>query len=98
MALKEWEISLPDGFILLVRKETFLGKWIGFAVVLVFEGECITRYDNAHGKPHRDVLGKEKGWIRREICSTIELKAAFEYAINDLTTNFKSYHAYFCEN
>ena len=98
MALKEWEIPLPDGFILLIRKETLFGKWIGFAVVLAFEGECITRYDTAHGRPHRDLLGKEKGWIGKEICSTMEMKAAFEYAINDLTAKSKSYYAYFCAN
>ena len=66
---QEWEIPLPEGFIVPVRKETLFGKWIGFAVVLVFEGQCVTRYDTAHERPHRDMLGKEKGWMGREICT-----------------------------
>jgi hypothetical protein len=81
------------------EKKHSSGKWIGFAVVLVFEGQCVTRYDTAHGRPHRDVLGKEKGWMGREICTiNLELKAAFEYAIDDLSANYKSYYAYFCVN
>lgn len=97
MRPKEWEIPLPDGFKILVWKRKFLGKWLDFGVVLIFEGECVTRYDAAHGTPHRDVLGKKSGLIRKEKCSTIALKEAFDHAIRDLTKNFRTYFEFYID-
>ena len=45
---------------MLIRRETLLGKLVDFAVVLVFEEQCITRYGSRHGCVHRDMLGKER--------------------------------------
>ena len=94
MPLKEWEILLPDGFKIFVRRETLLGKWTDFAVILVFN-ECITRYDCSHDYPHRDVLGREAGLIRKEKCWNMTMKEAFGQAILDLESNYKQYHKFF---
>ena len=98
MPLKEWKISLDEGFTMLVRKETFLGVWISFAVVLIYDNECITRFDNAHGFPHRDVLGKNNGWIRKERCLKVVLKEAFEDAIRDTQTHRRAYLDFYLQN
>ena len=65
MPLKDWK-HLPDGFYMLIRRETLLGKLVDFAVVLVFEEQCITRYGSRHGCVHRDMLGKREGLIDRK--------------------------------
>ena len=66
MPFKEWTIELDDARIYISR-HTQAGVVISFAVVLIAwtgdEWECVTRYDCAHGFPHRDVLGKQAGLL-----------------------------------
>jgi hypothetical protein len=57
MPLKRWIQYLPDGFMLYIGKQTYKGRIASFSVALIFEDECITRYDTVHGFAHRDVLG-----------------------------------------
>jgi hypothetical protein len=95
MPLKEWIIHLPDGFDLLIRRDTSSGLLLDFAVVLVFSDECVTRYDCAHGFPHRDVLGKKSGLIRKDICSNVSMKEAFQHAIQDLSANYRAYYEFY---
>ena len=91
MPKKEWIKDLSDGFELYVRQDSLLGIWYGFSVVLIYEDECVTRYDTAHKKAHRDVLGKTKGLIAKEWHENLSLKEAFEYAIDDLSNNYRTY-------
>ena len=95
MALKTWEIPLEDGFRILCRKETFLGRWLDFAVVLVRDGECIARYDSAHGFAHRDILGQKSGLIRKEKCGNLSFKEAFGHGIDDFKANFRVHHEFY---
>lgn len=39
-------------------------------MVLVYEDECITRYDTAHGFANRDVLGRKSGLIEKRSCES----------------------------
>jgi hypothetical protein len=95
MPLKQWIVQLPDGFMLLVRRDTSSGHLIDFAVVLIFNDECVTRYDCAHGFPHRDVLGRKSGLIRKEFCSNMLLKEAFQDAIHDLSANYRAFYEFY---
>ncbi len=98
MPHKDWVKYLAEGFELLVRQDSLFGIWYGFAVVLVFNGECICRYDTAHGAPHKDVLGKRSGLIRKEWCENLPFKEAFAHAIHDLSENYQSYHDFYYAN
>jgi hypothetical protein len=42
------------------------GKIADFAVVLVYDDECISRYDVAHRVAHKDILGKSQSLIEKE--------------------------------
>jgi hypothetical protein len=95
MPLKEWKKPLPDGFMMLVRRDTVLGKIVDFAVVLVHDGECITRYDSSHGFAHRDILGRREGLIKKKIYPNMTFKEAFRHALNDIPSNYREYFAFF---
>lgn len=92
---KEWRIPLEGASYLAVRVVREHGKIVEFAIVLIREGECITRYDSAHERPHRDVLGKKSALIRKEFCENLSKEEAFEYAIFDLKQNREHYIAYY---
>jgi hypothetical protein len=98
MPLKEWRTFPAPGFELLVRRFTRLGRLTEFAVVLVYFGECITRYDNEHDVPHRDVLGKIAGLMRKEWYENKSNGEAFEYALNDLKENCERFRAFYYAN
>ena len=84
-----------EEFELRIRRRTEKGELISFAVVLfaLQEGEWvnISRYDTAHGYPHRDVIGLKEGLRGKLLLSRLNLNEAFEYAIHDLTENAKIY-------
>jgi len=94
MPPKEW-INFKEGFELRVRRNTDGGKMLSFAVVLfaLHEGNWIdiSRYDTAHGYPHRDVLGIKEGLRGKLLMSRFNNNEAFEYAIRDLTENAEIY-------
>jgi hypothetical protein len=92
---KEWRIPLVGDSYLAVYVVRLNRRIINFAVVLIERGECVTRYDCAHGTPHRDVLGKKSVLIRKEVCENMTNEEAFEYAIADLKTNCERYAAYY---
>ena len=98
MPNKDWIIYPSDGYELLVRQNSFLGIWYGFAVILVFNDECVCRYDTAHGIAHKDVLGKKSGLIRKEWCESLTFKEAFSHAIHDLSENYQTYHDFYIAN
>ncbi len=80
---------------LYIGKQTDKGRITSFSVALIFEDECITRYDTAHGFAHRDVLGRKSALIEKRICENLSDRQAFQYAIRDLETNFRAYYAFY---
>jgi hypothetical protein len=95
MPIREWIQHLPDGFEILVRLVNRHGEIEQFSVVLMHDGEDITRYDNAHGAPHRDVMGRKNAFVRKIWCANMTNAEAFEHAINDLSTNYQKYLAFY---
>jgi hypothetical protein len=93
---QEYIKDLPDGFAIYFRVKRVGSEILSFAAALIKEGQCITRYDNAHGFAHRDVLGKRRArTIRRETFPQLTLKQVLEYAENNLTQNYgKHYEEY----
>ncbi|MEX1117299.1 MAG: hypothetical protein WEB60_00755 [Terrimicrobiaceae bacterium] len=98
MPFKEWTIP-GDGITLIVRRNTIGGKVESFAVILVafVDGSWIniTRYDSAHGIPHRDILGKRKGLLEKEWFFGSSNLEVFEYAICDLQSHAQEYVRFF---
>jgi hypothetical protein len=95
MPFRDWFQDLPDGFVLYIGRQTEQGKTTSFSVVLIYDDECITRYDTAHGFAHRDVFGRKSGLIEKVSCESLGNKEAFRYAIYDLKTNFRQYFAFY---
>ncbi len=96
MPSKNW-IKAFEGFALLVDRTTVRGDVVEFRVVLlaILEGDWtdITRYDTAHGIPHRDILGRKQGLRFKRWMDDINANECFEYAIRDCTENAHSYLA-----
>jgi hypothetical protein len=92
---KEWRIPLDGPSYLAVHVVREYGRITGFAVVLIREGVCISRYDCAHEEPHRDVLGKKSALIRKEFCENMSKEEAFQHAISDFKKNCERYIAYY---
>ena len=84
-----------EGFYLRIQRRTESGEIASFAVVLFAdiqdEWVNISRYDTAHGYPHRDVLGKREGLRGKLRMTKLNEKEAFRYAIRDLTENAENY-------
>jgi hypothetical protein len=95
MSLKEWVTELPDGFHIVARRELKRGVIVEFSVVLIFNDQCICRYDTAHGKSHKDILGKKGGLISKEWYETIPKNEVFKHAIQDFKTNYKAHLFFF---
>ena len=98
MPEKEWTVAFGE-FALIVRRTTVRGDMSDFAVVLLahISGEWtnITRYDTAHGTPHRDILGANQGLRFKRWMDDIQFSEAFDYAIRDCTENAEAYLADF---
>jgi hypothetical protein len=94
MPKKEWFIPM-EGFYLRIQRRTESGEIVSFAVVLFAdiqdEWVNISRYDTAHGYPHRDVLGKREGLRGKLRMTKLTKKQVFRYAIRDLTENAENY-------
>ena len=101
MPEKEFKIWLDDGLVLAWR-DSGSGGISSFRVVLLAEidGEihCVARYDTAHGVPHQDILGLKGGLLAKHWFFEYELKAIFEYAVDDLQNNAKQYISFFRSN
>ena len=84
-----------EGFYLRIQRRTESGEIASFAVVLFAdiqdEWVNISRYDTAHGFPHRDVLGKREGLRGKLRMTKLTNKQVFRYAIRDLTENAENY-------
>jgi hypothetical protein len=92
---KDWIKDLPDGFTIYFYLKTFLGQIVSFSVVLLKDGECVTRYDTAHGFVHRDVLGRKNAFLHKEVYNDLTLKEGFRQAKEDLSANYARYYEYY---
>lgn len=93
---KEWIKDLPDGFFIFFRLETYHGEILSFTAALLRDDQCITRYDTAHGFPHRDVLGRKSALtIKKERYDDFTLKEALRHADKDLSANYAAHYAYY---
>jgi len=94
MPTKEW-VNFMGKFQLLIRRRTEKGEIVSFAVVLLtlHKGKWIdiSRYDTAHGYPHRDVLGLKECLRGKLRMAKLNRRQAFHYAIHDLTENAEIY-------
>ena len=94
MPKKEWIVFFRE-FQLLVRRRTENGEVLSFAIVLLAQHKGhwidVSRYDTAHGYPHRDVLGLKEGLRGKLRMVTLNRKQCFRYAIRDLTENAENY-------
>jgi len=95
---KEWIV--PRGkFTLMIRRRTENGEYRSFAVVLFafHAGKLvdISRYDTAHGYPHRDVQGITEGLRGKLPLRSMSFRQAFHYAIRDFEQNAEIYLADF---
>jgi hypothetical protein len=98
LRVKQFEIQLAEGFYLAVEIELLAGQITGFVVRLMKAagpGANICRYDTAHNMPHRDVLGKREGLVRKDWLPGLSLKEALQFAINDLKLNYERYDKIF---
>jgi hypothetical protein len=95
MPIKRWIQFLPDGFDLRIFRQTEHGRLTAFSVVLVYENECITRYDTAHGFAHRDILGRKSALIEKQFCENLINEEAFQHAVHDLKTNYCEHLAFY---
>ena len=101
MPFKEWTIELDEARIYIWR-HTQAGVVISFAVVLIAwtgdEWECVTRYDCAHGFPHRDVLGKQAGLLYKQTFSGFTLEKLLHHAIRDCQKNREKHIEFFASH
>jgi hypothetical protein len=81
----------PERRILVFRSST-KGRYNSFSVVLMVltpEGWVdVSRYDSAHGIPHRDILGRRKGLLQKVWFDDISPKEVFHIGIQ----NFREEH------
>jgi hypothetical protein len=101
MRLKEFEIPLGEGFYIAVEIESFAGQITSFVVRLMKAADPdvnIARYDTAHHVPHRDVLGRTKGLLRKDWLPGMSLKDALRFAINDLRVHYERYNQIYESN
>jgi hypothetical protein len=83
----------------LISRETRAGVVSRFSVVLLYRNECIARYDSAHGRAHRDVVGMVNGWIKSIPCpAEMSYNQAFDLALRDFESNYEKYLATYLEN
>ncbi len=101
MPQRDW-IKTFDGFALLVDRTMVRGLVVRFSVVLLafLDGDWIdiTRYDTAHGIPHRDILGKKQGLRFKRWMNDVQFNQAFDYAIRDCTENAETHLADYLEH
>lgn len=95
MPFRTWDKELPGGFLIRIERTTRGATFVDFAVVLIYGGECIGRYDTAHGFAHQDVLGRRSGLIQKKTDPTLSNREVFQHAIKDFSENFERYLAFY---
>lgn len=93
---RDWIKYLPDGFVIYFYLKTHLGEILSFSAALLKDGECVTRYDNAHGFAHRDALGRESAdTVKKHVFPDLTTKQVLDYANKDLTENYAKHYEYY---
>ena len=102
MPLETYRIWIRDGLFIHIVFLQEGGEVSAFAVVLVAETADglvnVARYDTAHGVPHRDVLGRKKGLLRKQWFPTVSSAKVLDLAIADFKLNHENYLRHFQEN
>jgi len=101
MPYKEWTIDLGESRIFVWRC-TVKGELTDFLVALLAwtgaKWECITRYDCAHGFPHRDVNGQRGGLLYKETFTGLTNAQVFDHGLLDLQENYGTHLQFFRAN
>lgn len=90
-----------------VRVDIFRGDVTRFVVQLEYNSKDdkwlpVVRYDNAHGRPHRDILdpgGKtiKKEWLDELLGHDVSMAEGLTYGQDDLKRNWPTYRDTFLE-
>jgi hypothetical protein len=102
MAHNAFTKHLPDEHVIFAEYTLNRGVMAKFCVRLEYKGECVSRFDNAHGYPHQDILGrKPTGWLRRfrkenlidkVDCRSIGMnEEVFQRALDEFSNHFARY-------
>lgn len=91
-----FEMFLPDGFSVMVDAVRHRGRVTSFVVRLMYEDLSgpvnITRYDGAHGVPHRDQMSSSGRLASKTWMHGVDFEAALEYAVRYLKQNYRAYY------
>jgi hypothetical protein len=97
-----FEMFLADGFCIFVDAMRYRGRVTSFVVRLMLETDegpvNITRYDGAHGVPHRDQMSRAGRLTSKTWMHGVDFEAALEYAIADLRENYRAYYEAWLKN
>jgi len=78
---------------ILVYRVTDRGRYVSFAVILTILSEegwtDVGRFDTAHGIPHRDILGKEKGLLQKIWYDDLSPRNVFHLAISTFKEQYR---------
>jgi hypothetical protein len=95
MPSKDYRIWINETTYIVVDLVMVRGKVVSFVVrLMTIDGKGdvnIARYDTSHGLPHRDVMGKRKGLIRKEWFFNTSLAKVMQDAIADFKLNYENY-------
>jgi len=101
MPYKEWRINLGE-FQIVVTRHTERGVLVDFLVALLAwtgsKWECITRYDCAHGFPHRDVIGERGGLLYKQPFPGLSNAQVFNHALLDYQKSYEAHLKFFRAN
>ncbi len=101
MPYKEWTVDLGE-FRIFVWRYTVKGEVTDFLVALFAwtggKWECVTRYDCAHGFPHRDVNGQRGGLLYKQRFSGFNNDQVFNHGLRDLKKNYEAHLRFFRAN
>ncbi len=95
MPSKDYRIWINETTYIVVDLVMVRGRVVSFVVRLMkIDGESevnVARYDTSHGAPHRGVLGKRRGLIRKEWLFSMSLSKVMQDAIADFKLNYENY-------
>jgi hypothetical protein len=99
--VKQFEIPLDEAFYVAVEIKSLGGQITDFVVRLMKKDDPsvnVVRYDTAHQIPHRDVLGRRRGLLRKDWLTGMSLREALQFAIRDVKGNCERYDQIFESN
>ena len=95
MPTKDFRIWINETTYIVVDLGMVRGRVVSFVVRLMKieneKGFNVARYYTAHGVPHRDVLGRRKGLIRKDWLFDVLVDVALQDAIADFKVNYENY-------